>query len=72
LKKPSKSLQTIITTSSLLKNQNKYLPHFKCPLKNTTTNGATISKTYAINDLVVGGIKKDDDVMRKESVFFNR
>ncbi len=33
LGKPSKSLETIITTFSFPKNQNKYLPHFKCPLK---------------------------------------
>jgi phosphosulfolactate phosphohydrolase-like enzyme len=38
-------------------------------LQNTTTNGRTILKTYAINDVVVGGIIKDDDVMKKERVF---
>jgi len=54
-----------------LKNQNNYLPHFKRPFKNTTTNGKTISKTYAINDVVVGGIRKDDDVTKKEKMFFN-
>jgi len=54
-----------------LKNQNKYLPHFKCPFKNTTRNGRTILKTYAIDNVVVGGIIKDDDVMKKERMFFN-
>jgi hypothetical protein len=70
LVKPSKSPHTIIITSSLLKNQNRYLPHFKCPLKNFTKKKKKFKK-YAINGLV-GGIRRDVDVVKKEKVLSNQ
>jgi hypothetical protein len=54
-----------------MKNQNKYLPHFRCPLKNTIIDRRTISKIDVINGLVVGGTRRDDDVAKKERVFSN-
>jgi hypothetical protein len=71
LGKPSKSHQTLVTTFSFLKNQNRYLPHFKCPLKNIIIDRRTISKLDVINGLVVGGTRRDDDVTKKERVLSN-
>jgi hypothetical protein len=62
----------VVTTSSLLKNQNRYLPHFRCPLKNTATDGRSVSETDAITGLVIGETRKDDDVAKKERALSNR
>jgi hypothetical protein len=70
--KPSESQQTVVTTSSLLKNQNRYLPDFRCPLKNTATDGRSVSETDAITDVVIGETRRDDDVAKKERALSNR
>jgi hypothetical protein len=70
--KPSESQQTVFTTSSLLKNQNRYLPNFRCPLKNTATDGRRVSATDAITGLVIGQTRRDDDVAKNERALSNR
>lgn len=40
-------------------------PHFRCPLKNTATDGRSVSETDAISGVVIGDTRRDDDVAKK-------